>query len=992
MFQKTWKNKKIKLTSGLSRRIFKIAAQGFMQAPIRPVKKRRKPLLASNFNRPPNYFNWLIKKLFITALCGLAFFLILIAGLFFWYAQDLPKVAQIKSGQMVIPESTKIYDRSGQYVLYTIYGEENRTYLAFSDIPNYVKWATVATEDQRFYERKLSVDLKGLARALFGAIKEKGLTGPGGSTITQQLVKNLILTREKTLSRKIKEIILSYRIEKSFTRDEILELYLNQIPYGSNAYGIESASQTFFAKTAKDLSLAESAVIAALPKATTYYSPYGQHQDELFERQKIILKLMLNQGYIKEEEYSAAKAEEITFKPNKINILAPHFVVYVREILAKKYGENELDQAGLKVITSLDYNLQKIAEKAISEGAKANDGKGADNAALAAINPKTGEILALVGSRDYNDEKHQGNFNAATQGLRQPGSSFKPIVYTALFEKGYTSNTILYDTLTDFDPGPGEEHKYLPYDFDKKERGPVTIRQALAGSLNIPAVKALYLAGIDNVFAKAEKIGYTTLGNSNKTGLSLALGGGNVKLLEHTAAFAVLAAEGIKHQLTPILKVIDNKGEILEEWQDGPGVPVFKREAVLMTTDILQDNAARVYIFGENNKLVLPNRPAAVKTGTTNDYIDAWAVGYTPSLAAGVWAGRNDNKPMKQGSAEGSQIAAPIWNKFMQAALAGQPAEIFPKPEIPKTGKSIIDGELTVDKVVKIDKISGKLATELTPQELIEEKKFLEYHTILYYIDKNNPLGPAPADPALDPQFANWEQGIAGWLKKQNITVNIAPTEYDNVHTTANQPIIEILSPKTDETAGSDDLLVRLYLKSAPGRQIKSVKYFLDNNLILNIETPPYSRNISLKEIADGSHVLKFTAVDDVLNYQEQSVNIQVQKKDGTIAEPANSLINNQTANVIILNPNNNDNIARLAFPYTIQAQISALEQISRINFYYNDQQDNPIFIGSVKSPIANSVSVLWEDIPNPGGYKFYAVFLLKSGNSGRTEIFVNVQ
>ncbi|MFH1713088.1 MAG: penicillin-binding protein [Candidatus Jacksonbacteria bacterium] len=909
-----------------------------------------------------------------------------LAGLFFYYSQSLPSLEQIKSGKLVIAESTKIYDRTGKHLLYTVHGEENRTRISLEKIPDYVKWATISTEDQDFYTRGLAIDFKGLARAIISVLKNRSFVeSPGGSTITQQLIKNMILTRERTISRKIKEIILAFRIEKTLSRDEILELYLNQIPYGSNAYGIEQAAQTFFNKSAIDLIIGESALLAALPKATTYYSPWGTHTEELYSRQKIILGQMLDQGYITEEQWKAAREEQIKFASSFVSMEAPHFVIYIKEILAHRYGETELEQGGLKVITTLDYDMQKTGEKVVKDGAAKNDALGADNAALVALDPKTGQILTMVGSRDYFDEEHNGNFNVVLA-KRQPGSSFKPIIYAALFAKGYTANTVLYDAVTDF--APSKDKEYIPKNFDGKERGPVKIRQALAWSLNIPAVKTLYLADIFKVLDYAAQLGYSTMNDPNQVGLSLALGSNDVKPLEHTAAFAVLANDGVRQPISAILRVEKSDGEVLEEFKELEGVRVFPELAVRQVTDILSDNEARSAIFGANSDLYLGDIPAAAKTGTTNDNRDAWTVGYTPNLAAGVWVGRNDYSPMNKGVG-GSMAAAPIWHAFMKQALAGKKIIPFEKPEIPETGKPVLDGQIEGVAKVKIDKISGKLATEYTPLQYVEEVSFADFHSILHYIDKNNPLGPPPANPDSDPQYQNWEEAIARWARESEKAAQFKrpPTEYDDVHLPKNNPTLKVILPQNDQIIADDSFLVQIEI-STP-RKINKAEYYIDNSFRESAGLSPYSRRLYFGSTADGYHTITVKVFDDVGNQAVQDVKINLNRG---IIQNLQETPKQTMPNITILSPESDAVLSRQNFPLKIHLYLDKSELAQRVNLYYNDKQDNPIIIDSIAQNLSSNITIDWIDAPATGTYPLYAILIDKNGESYRGEINVTVK
>lgn len=685
-----------------------------------------------------------------------AVLLLIILGAGFWtitkiseIARGLPDPKQFSSRQ--VSQSSKIYDRTGEVLLYEIYNEEKRTVIPFEEIPEYAKQASISIEDKNFYNHGgFSV-----TSIIKGAIIEP-LTGQrdrarGGSTITQQLAKNAFLTSERTIERKIKELILSYWIEQRYSKDEILGLYFNQIPYGSNAYGIESASQIYFNKSAKELNLAEAALLASLPKAPTYYSPWGIHKEELLQRKDYVLKQMLDLGFIDDEEFERARKFNLKFlEPTLGSIKAPHFIIMVKDYLANKYGEDFLEKGGLKIITTLDYETQKIAERVVLEGANRNEelyrGK---NAALVAQDPKTGEIIALVGSRDYFDSKNEGNFNVAVQGLRQPGSAFKPFAYLTAFGKGYLPETVVFDAPTEFVPNNpkcpaivnfSNEDKdcYHPQNFDHYFRGPINLRNALAQSINVPAVKILYLAGLENTIKTAKDAGITTLRDPNFYGLSLVLGGGEVKLIDLVNAYSVFSQDGIRHNQKIVLKIEDAKGNIIESSSD-QAVQVFEPQYVQMLNDILSDEDARRPLYsGSFGLTIFEDRQVAMKTGTTNDYRDAWTMGYAPYLAVGVWAGNNHQEPMEKNA--GSILAAlPIWNAFMKEALLKYPVETFNKPpetNLLEISKPMINGQYYINGII---------------------------NDILYYVDKNDPLGPIPQNPNNDPQFINWEISTQAW-------------------------------------------------------------------------------------------------------------------------------------------------------------------------------------------------------------------------------------
>lgn len=910
-----------------------------------------------------------LKKLFLWGLVLFVFFSFLGAiftgGAILWFSRDLPEPDKLIERK--IPLSTKIFDRTGETILYEIHGEQKRTFIPLQEIPSYATQATIAIEDKNFFSHK-GISFWGIFR---GVVIEtlKGNRVQGGSTLTQQLIKNAVLTNERKISRKIKEWILAWQIEKKFSKEEILQLYFNEIPYGSTAYGIEAASNLYFDKSAKDLTLAESAILAALPQAPTYYSPYGSHKDKLIARQQYILDLMLNQGYIDEQQREEALNEELRFKARRENITAPHFVMYIKEILTERYGEKIVEQGGLQVKTTLDLYKQNKAEEAIAAYGETNKEKyNASNAALVSIDSKTGQILAMVGSRDYFDTENDGNVNVAIR-LRQPGSSLKPLVYGTAFTLGYRPETILYDVKTNFGVQGAEEYK--PNNYDNKFRGPVSIRNALATSLNIPAVKALYLTGIDKVAEQAEKMGYTSLSDKNRFGLSLVLGGGEVKLLEHVGAYGVFSRDGFYNPVVGILEVKDSEGKIIEEYKNKEK-KVMDSEAVRLLNDVLSDNAARASTFGENNLLNLGARPVAAKTGTTNDYKDAWTIGYTPSLVTGVWVGNNNGSEMKRG-AGGSTVAAPIWHHFMESVLgpvgSGEPLENFtaPKNELSEAynEKPILKGEIAEEEIIKIDRFSGKLATDHTPIEAIEEKTYKQLHSILHYILKNDPLGPLPENPSNDSQYTAWEEGIVQWTKESkqeddSSSIDLPPTEYDDLHTPENKPLISITNIKPNQIITGTELFINISA-SAP-RGVDKVVYRVDNDLIDTVTEPPFNLYWSI-DTANGSKNLTATVYDDVLNNSTDSI-------------PLTFNIIDEPLQVIWLNPSENQILSSADFPISVSAALSRVSRIKKIDFYYKDfNNDNEYLLGSIIKPKEKNISVSWVSPPQNNG--FYRIYLV---------------
>jgi penicillin-binding protein 1A len=623
--------------------------------------------------------------------------------LFLYYAKDLPRPEIFVERE--IPQSTKIYDRTGKILLYEIYGEEKRTYVPLSQIPKHLKDAVICAEDSNFY-RHFGVDPKALIRAILSDLK---ILKPvyGASTIPQQLIRSTFLSLEKTPERKTREIILAIELDRKYSKDQILEWYLNQIPFGQNAYGVEAAAQTYFGKHVWEINLPEAATLAALIKAPYSLSPYEEDSKEkLLARKDYILDKMAKEGYISKEEAEEAKKKEISFKEKKIEILAPYFTLWVKSILEKEYGKEFLATAGFKVYTSLDYEIQKIAEEVVRDGIKRNKQYNAHNAALVAISPKTGEVLAMtVGTGNYYEEPYPKNctpgidcffdpkFNVAigTEKApgRQPGSAFKPFIYATAFKKGYDDKFLVLDSPTNFGVWGGKE--YTPQNYDGLFRGWVTLRAALAQSLNVPSIKVLYLAGLNEKIDKLEisdfrglekilleglkeslktarDLGITTLNKDiSNYGPSIVLGGGEVNPLEMAYAYSVFANEGIKVPLSPILKIEDSKGNVIFE-KKNTQIRVLDSKIAKLITDILSDNEARAPMFGPRSHLYFENYKVAAKTGTTDDFRDCWTVGYTSEISVSVWVGNNNNAPMIKRQ-PAATVAGPIFHSFLERVL-----------------------------------------------------------------------------------------------------------------------------------------------------------------------------------------------------------------------------------------------------------------------------------------------------------------------------------
>ena len=663
-------------------------------------------------------------------------FLMLSGGLFMIWFSTLKTPDINVFDDKLLGQSAKIYDRTGNVLLYDLSQKVRRSVVPLDQISPYLKNATIAIEDNDFYQHR-GIKLTSLTRAVLANITERGYS-QGGSTITQQVVKNSLLTKDKKLTRKIKEIFLALKLEKNLTKDEILTLYLNNSPYGGNIYGVEEATQLFFDKKASDITLAEAAIIAALPQAPSTYNPYGGKKDLLLERKNLVLSNMYKLKMITEEEYNQAKAETVVFEPRNLgSIKAAHFVMYLKEQLEKKYGTEKLSEGGFKVISTIDYEMQKKGEDIAFEYVKKNQKRfNADNGAMVAIDPKTGQILAMIGSRDYFDTEIDGNFNVATA-FRQPGSAFKPFVYATAFTKGFLPQTVLFDTATEFSSEctPGGTPKstgavcYNPQNYEGGFKGPMTIRMALGASRNIPAVKALYLVGIQSVLNTAKALGLSNLDNASRYGLSLALGSAEVSVLDMTSAYGVFANDGVRNAPTGILRIEDAKGEVLEEFTPAPK-KVLEEQVARFMNDVLADVGARNSIFVRS---YFKNDVVAIKTGTTNDSRDAWTVGYTPTIAMGAWMGNNNNKPMSQIAS--ALIVSPMWKEYMDYLLTKVEKESFIKPdEVSSDTKPFLRGVYQTSEGV--------------------------VHSELFWIDRDDITGPAPTSPARDPLFVNWESSI----------------------------------------------------------------------------------------------------------------------------------------------------------------------------------------------------------------------------------------
>ncbi len=865
----------------------------------------------------------------------------------------LPDVNDLEKLQA--DQSTEIYDKDGE-LLYTIHGEENREQISYDKISPYLINATVAIEDDRFWEHS-GFDMVGIGRAVLYEVFGLGVRR-GGSTITQQYVKNSFLSSERSYVRKAKELILSIRLERTYEKKKILELYLNRIPYGNNAYGSEKAAHIYFNKTAKDITLAESAVLASLPQAPTKYNPYGNNkyshllkeftQEEIRYRnikgetdlntvdyvrgligsfvdlgdgQKIyiqgrtdlVLKRMFELGTITEKERKEAltQLQNIQFQKYVERIKHPHFVLYVKQLLEEKYGKDVVEKGGLKVYTTLDSKLQDYAEKTAEEIGKKNaESYGTNNAAILTINAKTGQILAMVGSRDYYNEEIDGNVNVVVR-PRQPGSSFKPIVYAEAFYNGFAPATPLYDV-------PLKVGTDRPQNYSGNWLGQLTIRRALGQSRNIPAVEAYFLAGQQGpIIDLAAKMGITTLDKSHSYGYPLAIGAGEIPLSEMVTAYGTFANGGKKPELSAILKVINSNGDVLEEWKQKEFDEVLDPQIAYCINSILSDKSnavsSRLYVSGHTN---------AAKTGTSTKEnkkeakgktvapADAWTIGYTPTIVTGVWTGNTDGSGLAY-SADGVTTAAPIFNAVMSYALKNLAEESFPKPEgikevsvssasgkLPGTNtpKSLIitdifpsfsiptEVETNSFYKVKIDKISGLLATQYTPQDAVQEVLYQNYEIppqLSIFKEDIRKYFASKADTALK----EGETSVGGIDETSGIKIMIGvpPTEYDNIHTAEtakNPPTISILSPVSQSIISLGDTKNKIVIdvKAEAKNGISEVQFFVDDKQEFTTNVAPYTGYLTFsKFFTPGKHLIVVKVIDKLGYSTSSAIEIKIE-------------------------------------------------------------------------------------------------------------------
>ena len=809
--------------------------------------------LKKAWRKVKRFFRGLPEWVRLTGVALLALLLFGLGGVVVWAALvPIPSISSFQDRQ--VSQSTQIYDRTGNILLYDVHGEEERTSVPIDQISPYIQHATIAIEDQSFYTNA-GVDPYSIIRALLADFTSASYA-QGASTITQQVVKNALLTQDKTLTRKIEEIILALRLTRAYPKNDILAAYLNETPYGGPIYGVEAASEYFFGVNASQVDLAQAAYLAALPQAPTYYSPYGDNKAALDARKNLVLQKMLQQGYITQDEYTQAVAEQVQFiTENNTGIKAPHFVFYIEEYLEQKYGVDAVQNGGLKVVTTLDYDLQSYAEQTVAaDSAQRLQDFNDSNTAVVAVDPKTGQILSMVGSEDYFNNAIDGQVNDA-MALRQPGSSFKPFVYATAFEEGYTPDTMVFDLPTQFSQACSPQDNtndtppcYSPGNYDGTFHGPLSMRDAIAMSDNVASVKVLYLAGIQSSITTAESLGISTLTLPIQDyGLSLVLGGGDVTLLQETAAYGGFANDGTFNPPTGILEVQDSSGNVLEQYTPQPK-QALEPQIARLVDDILSDDTARAPEFGSHGVLWFNGYDVADKTGTTDDSRDAWVIGYDPNIVVGEWAGNNDNSPMVKKIA--AFIVAPTWHKIMTYALSkySNSNDSFPPPAPATTNLPPV--------------LSGNWDTN--PAQGI--------HDILYWVQKNDPLAGPPTSE--DPEEPYWDYPVQIWAA-QNGYASSFPPGYTGTSTPSGAPQsgLQFTSPQNG-TSVQYNVPVTLEAQD-PAQQIATIVYYLNGVEVGQSSNSPYA--ISILPTAHGPMQLRAVAQLPNGQVEENSETFNVQ-------------------------------------------------------------------------------------------------------------------
>ncbi len=810
----------------------------------------------------------------VLVLVGIGFVALIV--LFIWFSKDLPTPSKVvrRDGY-----SSKVYDRNGNPI-YDIYDQAKRDPVAFSDVPDYLKKATIAVEDKEFYKHSGFDPL-----TPFRIIKNIFYFGKvtGGSTLTQQLTRNVLLTTERSITRKIKELILSIQIDAKYSKDEILSMYLNEAPYGGASWGVEPAAQQYFGKSVKELNLAECAILAGLPQLPSVYSPFSKTPMAYVNRTNHVLNRMVEDGYISKElaDSTMEQVENYEFNVSGSTNKAPHFVFWIKELLAAKYGEAVVEGGGLKITTTLDLEMQEETQKIVSEEIDKSEKLGISNGAALILDPTNGQVLAMVGSRDYFSTKTDGNFNVVTQALRQPGSAIKPVTYLAGIKKGMTAATMIMDTpVTFLSTSPGQKD-YSPQNYTGKFNGPMSLRNALGNSINVTAVKMLANVGVENMLTLANDMGLTTLAptkeNLARFGFAVTLGGGEVKMIDLASAYTAFANGGTSMKAIGILKVEDKDGRVLEEYKAPDGKKVMTPQEAFIISNILSDNSARELTFGAVNGLQVGGYQVAVKTGTTNDKKDNWAIGWTPSLLSVVWVGNNNNIPMGK-IASGVSGATPIWKRIMVYSLPKRNKQDFPIPDkivsldvdkvsgylahdgFPSRQEYFIDGtQLAISDPIHMNlKVCRGVSGLATPEDVANGN----YDYKEFFRLKEN-------DPVSTDGKNRWQEGIDKWILEQSDTSKYFPPE--NYCRSGGMVSVSIDSPANESTVSKQ---FDIKINTTSLKKIVEVKLWIDGVERKIWTEKPYE--ISINDLADGSHVIKVRATDKDGNSQEREAKIGV--------------------------------------------------------------------------------------------------------------------
>ncbi len=822
-------------------------------------------------------------------------------GLFLWFSRDLPKPGQIVRQAGF---STKIFDRNG-VLLYDLFEDERRTPVTFNQLPENLKHAVVAIEDKDFYKNPEGFDYLTLLRIPYNIVMKQRVIG--GSTLTQQLVKNVLLTNERTWVRKFKELVLSIQIARTFSKDQILEMYLNEAPYGGTAWGVGTAAEVYFNKKVQDLTLAESAILAGLPQRPSVYSPFSGKKDESGElywklRARGVLIAMRRDGYLTDLTYEQGlkDLDTVVFQPPGSDLKAPHFVFYVRDELEKMYGEDIVAKGGLQVTTSLDLGMQTESEKIVSEEIDKVKDFHITNGAAMVVNPKTGEILAMVGSKDYADQSIDGQFNVAVQGLRQPGSSIKPVTYLGMLKLGYTPSTMLIDTPTSFTPN-AKDKPYEPKNYDGKFHGPVSLRNSLGSSLNITAVKSLATVGVKNFLQLASDMGFETLAptdtNLKNFGLAVTLGGGEVHLIDTVSAYSAFANGGTKVSPVSILKVQDQTGKTMFEFKPVEGLRVMTPEESFLINNILSDNNARLMAFGANS-LLNTGKAIAVKTGTTNDQKDNWTIGWSQDVMVGVWVGNSDNTPMKR-VASGITGASPIWRRIILMSLTkGFKAPEWTVPEgVEKVKLDDVSGYVEHDGFPSHDEYVIKGTAPALPDSIHTKLKLCRGENKLATdakiasgdFNERESIVLKQMDPVSQDGLNRWQQGIDSWINGQTDDKYKTPTEYCG---DTSEAFVKITHPGNEQKFNETEIQIKVEADSGDG--IEKIEVWVDGGLRETVNNRTYDSKINL---SSGQHEIYAKAISrGGKTAQSNTVRIGTGGQDWKKAEPTAAPTNGPTS------------------------------------------------------------------------------------------------